>query len=138
MLQQTTPIHEIRVAILELLAGGYPKLAQVAEQVDMAPRTLQRRLATLGTSYTELVNDLRFDLAAKLLRDQEMKISKVASELGFANHSGFCRAFNSWSGMTPRQYRVQFSGHEPTADTETDPSLRAEPVSPQHRHQSPR
>ena len=99
------PIREIRTTILQLLPNGYPKLSVVANLVGISRRTLQRRLMMIGTTYTNLVNELRFDLADELLQNDEMKISKIATELGFVNHSGFCRAFRGWSGMTPRQYR---------------------------------
>ena len=101
------PLREIRAAILHFLGKGYPRLGQVAERVGITQRTLQRRLSSAGTSYTQLVNELRFGLAAKLLEDPTVPIASIASEAGFANHSGFSRAFHSWTGMTPRQYRSQ-------------------------------
>lgn len=110
---QTPPIREIRVAILQLLAHGYPKLSVVADEVGIKQRTLQRRLTAAGTSYTELVNELRFELAKKLLQDNDTRISAIASELGFGNHSGFCRAFHSWSNMTPREYRARHRRQAP-------------------------
>ena len=82
-------------------------MGQVVERVGITQRTLQRRLSAAGTSYTQLVNELRFGLAAKLLEDPTVPIASIATEAGFANHSGFSRAFHSWTGMTPRQYRSQ-------------------------------
>ncbi len=101
------PLREMRAAILHFLGRGYPQLGHVAERVGITQRTLQRRLAAAGTSYTQLVNELRFGLAAKLLEDPAVPIASIASEAGFANHSGFSRAFHSWTGMTPRRYRSQ-------------------------------
>lgn len=122
---QTPPIREIRVAILQLLANGYPKLSIVADQIGIKQRTLQRRLTAAGTSYTELVNELRFELAKKLLQDNDTRISTIASELGFGNHSGFCRAFHSWSHMTPREYRARH--RRPAAAAAPHPAPHAVP-----------
>ena len=101
------PLREVRAAILHFLGQGYPRLEQVADNVGITQRTLQRRLSAAGTSYTQLVNELRFGLAAKLLQDSMVPIATVAKRAGFANHSGFSRAFHAWTGMTPRQYRAQ-------------------------------
>ena len=116
----SAPIPELRAAMLQLIANGYPKLSVVAKRIGITPRTLQRRLNAARTSYTELANELRFELAKKLLQDPHMKISNVATELGFKNHSGFCRAFRSWSGMTALAYRAQLQdtgaqGRSPSA-----------------------
>lgn len=101
------PLREIKAAILYFLGRGYPRLEQVADNVGITQRTLQRRLSAAGTSYTQLVNELRFGLAATLLDDSTVPIASVAKQSGFANHSGFSRAFHAWAGMTPRQYRAQ-------------------------------
>ena len=101
------PLREVRAAILHFLGQGYPRLEHVAENVGITQRTLQRRLSAAGTSYTQLVNELRFGLASKLLEDPVVPIASIAKQAGFANHSGFSRAFHAWTGMTPRQYRAQ-------------------------------
>ncbi len=73
----------------------------------LRPSTLQRHLTAAGTSYTQLVNEVRFDLVTKLLEDPSVPIASVASKAGFADHSGFTSAFNAWAGMTPSEYRSQ-------------------------------
>ncbi len=98
-------IGELRDVVLSLLPTGYPKLGRVASKLGVARRTLQRRLASADTSYTDLVSQTRFQLAAKMLEDCRRPISSIATAAGFANHSGFSRAFHRWTGMTPRQYR---------------------------------
>jgi len=79
----------------------------VAKKVGIQQRTLQRRLSAAGTSYTQLVNEVRFDLVTKLLEDPHVPIASIASKAGFALHSGFSRAFTAWTGMPPSQYRSQ-------------------------------
>ncbi len=101
------PIGQLGIVVMRLLATGYPKLERVAGEVGITRRTLQRRLATAGTSYSDLVNEARYQLAAELLEDRSVPISSIAKAVGFANHSGFSRAFHRWTGMTPRQYRAR-------------------------------
>lgn len=101
------PLEMVSATILDSLGHGYPRLDQVAEKVSIKPRTLQRRLAAAGTSYTQLVNELRFEFAAKLLENPVVPIASVAKQAGFGNHSGFSRAFCAWTGVTPSQYRAQ-------------------------------
>ena len=69
----------------------------MAEKLGIQRRTLQRRLSAAGTSYTQLVNEVRFDLVTKLLEDPDVPIGSIASKAGFANHSGLSRAFNDWT-----------------------------------------
>ena len=101
------PLRKIRAAIRNFLKHGHPHLDQVAEKLGIQRRTLQRRLSAAGTSYRQLVNEVRFDLATKLLEDPHVPIASIASKAGFADHSGFTHAFNAWTGMTPSQYRSQ-------------------------------
>ncbi len=101
------PLRKIRATIRYFLKHGHPYLGQGAEKVGIPLRTLQRHLSAAGTSYTQLVNEVRFDLVTKLLEDPHVPIASIASRAGFAGHSSFSRAFNAWTGMTPNQYRSQ-------------------------------
>ena len=102
-----SPLQEIRAAILHFLIRGHPHLKLVAKKVGMTQRTLQRRLSAEGTTYSQLVNELRFGVAAKLLEDPNVPIASIASKVGFARHASLSRAFHSWAAMTPSQYRSQ-------------------------------
>jgi AraC-like DNA-binding protein len=79
----------------------------VANKIGISQRTLQRRLSAAGTSYTQLVHELRFDLATKLLENPHVPLASIASKAGFARYTGFCRAVKAWTGMPPHQYRSQ-------------------------------
>lgn len=103
--QSTQTVDRLRKVILDLLPSGYPRLEVVAAEIGMTQRTLQRRLAHAGTSYSELVNETRCQLAEELLADRSLPIASIASVVGFANHSGFSRAFHRRNGMTPREFR---------------------------------
>ena len=95
----------LRRAIRDLLPNGYPTLEAVATTVGTSRRTLQRRLGQADSSYSELVDDVRLELARRLLGDRTTEITQIAGRIGFANPSGFSRAFRRWTGMSPRAYR---------------------------------
>ncbi len=99
------PLRKIRATIRHFLRHGHPHLDQVAKKVGIPQRTLERRLSAAGTSYRQLVNEVRFDLVTKLLEDPDVPIASIASKAGFASHASLSRAFNDWTGMTPSQYR---------------------------------
>ena len=94
----------VRTTIANLLPHGQATLARTSELMGISERTLQRRLAGLGLTFSRLVDDVRLAQAHKLIRQQK-KLTEVAKELGYADPGSFTRAFERWMGMTPRQYR---------------------------------
>jgi AraC-like DNA-binding protein len=76
-----------------------------AEMAGVCPRTLQRYLSSKATSYSRLVDQVRFNMAVPLLIDDSVSICEIASELGYANVAHFSRAFCRITGMSPRSYR---------------------------------
>lgn len=89
-----------------LAAGQSPGIEAAAEALGLTPRTLQRRLAERDTSFQAEVNTLRCALAKDLLRgDPSLGIAGIAMRLGFADVANFHRAFKSWTGVTPSQWR---------------------------------
>jgi len=91
----------------ELFAAGgrSPGLATLAARRNMSARTLIRRLRSAGTSYQRVLDEVRASLAAELLRDTSLPVAEVAHRLGFADPSNFGRAFRSWHGCSPGQFR---------------------------------
>jgi AraC-like DNA-binding protein len=67
---------------------------------------VQRRLEQHGTSYQDLVDDVRATMARTLLKDRTRSIIDVAFELGYADLKGFYRAFRRWTGATPAEWRA--------------------------------
>lgn len=100
-------VAQIREAIVAELAGSGAELARVAKKVAMSTRTVQRRLEEAGTSYQDLVDDVRAALARDLLRDRARTIVEVAFELGYADLKGFYRAFRRWTDTTPAEWRAK-------------------------------
>jgi AraC-like DNA-binding protein len=75
-------------------------------ELHLHPRTLNRRLRERGTTYQDLVSEIRFALAIERLHRTPMTISEIAEELGYSEPSAFCRAFRAWSGMPPERWRA--------------------------------
>ena len=89
----------------EALTGGDPGLENFTRQLGMTARTLQRKLKEEGTSYQDLIDEVRCEVARRHLRRPAMAISEIAFALGFSETSAFHRAFKRWTGMTPKEYR---------------------------------
>jgi AraC-like DNA-binding protein len=94
--------------VRRLIADGEDELGsleQLALRLDLSPRTLRRRLAAEGVSFSVLVDEGRRDKALRLLRSSRLSIEHVARQLGYTTASSFVRAFHRWTGKTPVQYR---------------------------------
>lgn len=98
-------LDRLRNAIADELPGGDPSLEVIAEQLSFTPRTLQRKLQELGTSYNDILDQMRRHLAIRYLREPQMAICEVAYLLGFSESSSFHRAFKRWTGVTPKEFR---------------------------------
>ena len=77
---------------------------QEAQSLGMSLRNLQRRLEEEGTSYRQALNDTRRDIARSYLDEGHTSVTEIAFLLGFADTSGFSRAFRRWTGLSPRTY----------------------------------
>ncbi|HDZ55337.1 MAG TPA: AraC family transcriptional regulator [Pseudomonas xinjiangensis] len=87
----------------------WPDLESVARQLHSSPQTLRRRLREEGSSFQELKDYLRRDLAIYHLGRNELDIQAIAEQLGFSEPSAFHRAFKKWTGLTPGAYRAHES-----------------------------
>ncbi len=103
------PAQVRRVLRRQLLSGG-TSMHQVAAELAMHRRTLDRRLQPYGVSFQALGDEVRYEVARQLLSDTEMPIVAIAQSLHFADASVFSRAFRRWSGMAPSRWRAQFAG----------------------------
>ncbi|WP_437936702.1 helix-turn-helix transcriptional regulator [Sorangium sp. So ce341] len=95
----------MRAALRRRLTGEPVKIDQIAGDVRLTPRTLQRRLVKSGTSYQALLDEARRDAARRLLAATELGISEIGFLLGFAELNSFTRAFRGWEGTTPLRWR---------------------------------
>ncbi len=85
-------------------SGLFPTLPDVADELDVHPRTLRRRLAEEGTSFRALLNEARSALAVDLLRNVGLTVEEVSTRLGYTEVSTFSHAFKRWHGVAPSAY----------------------------------
>jgi len=98
--------HErIREIVAEELQKGVPSLEQVAKRMATSERTLRRRLEESGTSFRNLLDETRAELARSYVRDRHLPLTEVAFLLGFSEPSAFHRAFKRWTDTTPSAWR---------------------------------
>lgn len=97
--------HRVSKEIIRRLHLGDPRREDVACGLAMTDRTLQRRLYDENTSFQQLLDDARRDLARKYLAESRYTLGQVADLLGFADQSNFFRASKRWFGVSPGQYR---------------------------------
>ena len=101
----TDMVSQLRVHVWELLRNGDSSLESLARNLGQSPRTLQRRLASEGTSHRELLDQVRSTLAAHLLADDNQRLLNVALILGFADQASFHRAIRRWTQSSPGRFR---------------------------------
>jgi AraC-like DNA-binding protein len=95
----------IEQVIAMLSSPDYPRIDAVARAVGTGVRTLQRRLAEIGSSYERVLAQARLGTAARLLSNTNATILDIALDLGYSDHAHFTRAFRRWMGMPPRDFR---------------------------------
>jgi AraC-like DNA-binding protein len=109
-LDKSDVIARCRAAVLEDLPSGEASAEDTAKQLHMSPRTLQRKLAEAQTTYVQLVDDTRKDLALRYIEDPRRSITDITFSLGFSQPSAFTRAFRRWTGLAPSEYRAKLGG----------------------------
>ncbi len=82
-----------------------PSMEDAANLVHCSPRTLRRKLKAEGWQYHQLIDSIRVNRARKALEDSSKPITEIAMSLGYADHSGFLRAFKKWTGVSPTEFR---------------------------------
>lgn len=86
--------------------GRLPGMAEIGRAVGLPEHTLRRRLKAEGVDYTDIRNQVRRDMSVRLLTTTTLPVEEIAARTGFSEASAFIRAFRSWTGLTPRAYRV--------------------------------
>lgn len=95
-----------RIRMEYVNSPDHPTTAEeMADKLHLSVRSMFRHLAAEGTSYQEIVDDMRRKLAMEYLRDTSLSTEEVGGRLGFSDASTFRRAFKRWSDMTPATYR---------------------------------
>lgn len=103
--QQERPAAELRRLLVKALPTHHCSAASLAEQLGMHERTLNRRLRDEGTSFREVLDDVRYEAARQLLSSRRIPVAQIARFLGYADATAFTRAFRRWSGSSPTRWR---------------------------------
>jgi AraC-like DNA-binding protein len=103
--------YRAREIIVRRLPDGEPRRDEVADKLCMSERTLQRRLEEEKTSFIQLLDDTRRELAEQYLGRLNLSLGQAAYLLGFADQSSFFRACRRWFDVSPGQYRSQLHRH---------------------------
>lgn len=111
-LDDTRPLdRRVLDRVSTALSGGVPALSDIARELGMSGRTLQRHLSAEGTSFQALVDEARRRLALRLLQGgSDTTLTEVTFMTGFSDQSAFTRAFRRWTGETPAAWRAGAGG----------------------------
>ena len=104
--QEFTPVYTRRV--MDYLAEyreHEASMQDIADSVNVSERTLRRKLTEEGTSFQEIKDKLRKNMAIYYLSQPDIPISTITNKLGFSEPAAFTRAFKQWTGQTPSLYR---------------------------------
>jgi AraC-like DNA-binding protein len=96
---------QVRARLTEQLSSGHANQESVAHALHMSLRSLQRRLNDEGTSYKDLLDETRRELASHYMAESHRSINEITYLLGFSEPSNFSRAFRRWTGCSPSAYR---------------------------------
>jgi AraC-like DNA-binding protein len=97
--------YRVSAEIIRRLDAGEPRREDIASSLALTERTLQRRLHAERTSFQQLLDEARRELARKYMTEDRITLGQVAYMLGFVDESNFFRAFKRWFGLPPGQYR---------------------------------
>jgi len=101
-------IVDLRDTIIRCLHEGQSDAGIVASQLNISARTLHRRLKDKQRVYRDVLKDIRKSMALNYLSDNKLTLAEVALMLGYSEQSTFSRAFSSWYGKAPLQYKREF------------------------------
>ncbi len=115
-------ISTMRSVLIPYLPNGLPSIDEAAEMAQRSPRTLQRDLQRAGATYSQVLQNVRYEHAARLLRESNDPIIHVALQVGIEDPSHFSRGFRQGFGVTPKEYR----GHQRSVDSGTSGAARSD------------
>lgn len=99
----------VKQSIINLVKPQFPTIEQVAANLNLSVRTLQRRLKEEGLTYKRVLDELRKQFALDYLKNKDLSIKEIAYLLDYAEPSSFIRSFKRWTGKSPKAFRVESS-----------------------------
>lgn len=88
------------------LKQGYPDIQAIAKILGVSVRSFQRHLHQANLTYSQLIEQVRFESSVQLLSDPTNKVADIAAELGYKDAGNFARAFKRWTGISPKTYSM--------------------------------
>lgn len=104
MVSESALVERVRDRVTRS-SNRHTSIAEVAATEGVSPRTLKRKLAAQGVSFSELLTDARRETALRLLSTSSLSVDAIAKRLGYSTSPNFIRAFQRWTGKTPITYR---------------------------------
>ncbi|KAB8140391.1 AraC family transcriptional regulator [Chloroflexia bacterium SDU3-3] len=98
--------ERVRSTLREMLPAGQSSIDEVARRLAMSKRSIQRKLSDEASSYQDMLNAVRQEMACAYLSRSSASLVEIAYLLGFQDGNSFIRAFRSWTGQTPGEYRA--------------------------------
>jgi len=98
---------KVRQAIVHLATPAFPTIEQVADNLNLSVRSLQRRLKAEQYTYQQLVDELKHQFSLEYLKRKDLSVKEVAYLLDYADASSFIRSFKRWEERTPVEFRDQ-------------------------------
>ena len=121
-LAQKTVGEQVKGILKKLLAGQRPGLDDVARELRLSTRTLQRRLTGEGATFQKLMEDARRELAQHYLLHSALELNETAYLLGYEDANSFFRAFHHWEGTSPGEWRAVHTRSGETPETGRRPA----------------
>jgi AraC-like DNA-binding protein len=102
----------------QLLAGQRPGIQDLARELHLSTRTLQRRLTEHDITFQRLLDEARRELARHYLLHSPRDLNETAYLLGYEDANSFFRAFHHWEGTSPRQWQLLQKNGQPATQTQ--------------------
>ena len=96
---------QVEQSLIRGFSGTFLQIHEVAEEFNMSARNLQRKLSEAGTSFRDILNRVKLNLAQVYLKDSALSVSEVAFILGYAELPAFIRFFRRHKGISPGDFR---------------------------------
>lgn len=103
--QDTTSTGFVKSSILKMSFPVLPDLETTSYGMNLAPRTLQRRLTREGSSFRQICDDLKRNTSDLLLSDRSLDVSEISNVLGYSEPAAYIHAFMKWHGKSPSEFR---------------------------------
>ena len=119
-LASTEISEQVKGMLKQLMPRGRPGIDEVARELRLSTRTLQRRLAEAGATFQQLTQEARRELARHYLLHSSMELNETAYLLGYEDAHSFFRAFSDWEGRPPGEWRELNTRSRGVAATDLD------------------